>query len=69
MSYNSTSAPRQYRSGKAFNITEALDRIYLIKLNGAKANNAYINIPKCLIGKRVKLVIVDDKKKRDKKAE
>jgi hypothetical protein len=52
------------RNNKAYTLSDALSKVYLIKskTNGSGGLAAYVYFPKCLMGKRVRLVLVKEKK-------
>jgi len=48
------------RSGKKYTTKEALDKIYIVKAIKRKYHkvSGFLSIPQCLVGKRVKLIVV-----------
>lgn len=50
-------------------IDEALERIYLVKSQGIRKKGyvGYLCLPMCLVGKRVKIIIINDKEVKNVK--
>lgn len=67
MSYSKSSElSRTKRRGKGYTLEEALNKVYIIKARGRTDSSklaGWLNLPKCMIGQRVKLVVVKEGKK------
>lgn len=51
-----------------FSIERALSKIYLIKEKvntGNRSPNGYLYFPKCLIGKKIKIILIDENKNKN----
>lgn len=47
------------RTNRNITLDQAIRRIYLIKDNGGRS---YLSLPKCMIGRRIRISIVEDDK-------
>ena len=58
MGYGTDDEPRMHRGGKSYTLKEALNKTYLVKCGATGGVIPYV--PKVLIGRRVKLRIINN---------
>jgi len=53
---------KEKSKGRAISLEKALNRTYVVKARTTSKGNyaGYISLPKCLVGKRIKIVLVEN---------